>query len=667
MDYFISKQIISYTKLNKEKKIINNVNESKLILNKITNKIKLKDSELNLFTKRPITTNYIRPLTNNKNIIKNNNSKAINSNAKLINNIPLQSNKIDLIKEQKSLEKNFKKSITNISKSKLNSTKISSKNLRIIKKDTFQEEKTINITENSYNINNTKELIYKNDIHSFKLNKINKTIEFVPKVKEKNLADVLNSKLNSQKIKSPVDKINYFKDEIKIIIESFGCNEKDSFKQKTLNLTFNISNLFKLLNDLHNESKLYLYRNTFARLSFNLGSLKNQFLKQYLYYNLINYDSTGCLYEINTDDYIYKFVRNKFSFASASNNLNNSKVINKFMYDNMPYFIPINNNYKTNINMSDNSNNKYRKLNNSESLNPFSIENFFFKAVFKHDAENNVLVDNCIKLKKVNYMQIINLQQRYNIETKDLECLESLEFIIDKEWNDSDFCLNKIGENSYSLSKYIIGEYNFARDHLVADLRKLKNLGLHVCIEVNSDVIKEDEKNNYILDEKTRELFSLFLNKVYMNVIRGYREKNLEEESNIKLDLRISFYKYYKKEKNNKINNKNNNLIVNANKQILLFARHCFRELSPREKVALCLMRIRKKLVKKINNKDIDYNQDNINDYNNYNMNNFNKVSNKLYNKSYSLLHKNIILKVSEFIDFVKITKAKNIFKSLVK
>ena len=40
MDYFISKQIISYTKLNKEKKIINNVNESKLILNYKQNKVK---------------------------------------------------------------------------------------------------------------------------------------------------------------------------------------------------------------------------------------------------------------------------------------------------------------------------------------------------------------------------------------------------------------------------------------------------------------------------------------------------------------------------------------------------------------------------------------------------------------------------------------------------
>ena len=592
----------------------------------------------------------------------NSNQNAINLNLKQKHKLLINNKKINNILVSKSIKKANTININN----KIKSPKTSTNTLNSVNGYNLEDKNFTNITEYNTNLNNKKELVYTNEIHSFKLNKINKTLEFVPKIKEKNLSDVLNSKLNSQKIKSPEEKINYFKDEIKINIESFGSTEKDSFKQKSINITFNISNLFKLLNDLHNECKLYLYRNTFSKIWFNLGNVKNQFLIQILYYNLFAYDNVACIYEVITNDYAYKFIRNKFSFSNVGNNLNNSKVINKYMFDNIPYFIPINNG-KTCNSLWKTNNAKFRKLDNKDKLNSSSIENFFFKLIFKPDEAYNVLLNSSIKLKKLNYFQVISLEERYYIENKDLETLETIEFIVDKEWCEADFELSKIEENSIALSKYIIGEYLFAKDYLVADIRKLKNLGFHVCIEVNSESIREDDRGYFILNKNIKQLFSLFLNKVFMYIIRGYNEKNLEDSNNIKLDLRISFYKFIKIEKNNKLNSKIVSSIVNINKQIFLYARHCFKEITPREKTALCLMRIRKKLAKKLNNKEYEnklISETNTTDIINNENNNFN---NKLYNKGFSLLHKNIILKVSEFIDYVKIVEVNNIFKNISK
>jgi hypothetical protein len=474
-------------------------------------------------------------------------------------------------------------------------------------------------------------LIYSNDYHSFKLNKISKAIEFSSKIKEKDLCSVLKAK-KLNKNKTPEGKISYFNTEIKCLVESIGSTPNDSFKQSNFKLHFCKDNLYRLVSDIINACKPYRYRKTKVILEFNLGEIKDQFLVQFLCENLVKneYFKNGSeVIYIKTSFFTYYFMLPYCSYYIHDNNdynednkkhiLMNNMAKGRFMLYDMKYFIPIFNHDICDIgSLGSNSNTTTEcSLLNSLLKTPSSLRYI----------TNNINNQN---------ETIIDVYYNFN-----LKGVEYLEIVIDKVWKEKDFLPDAILANSNALTAYLLEELTYLSDNLQEELPCTKGVAFHICIKINPSIVQYQEKGH---SEKLKAI-KAFLNRLYMLLFNSLAK---DVERKLIVCLRVSIYYEQDKEKpDSKHLNLGNQSKMHLNKCLFLYTQESTCSSNPRQSIALVFLSIKKQVVSKVQSK----------------MEGKDKLS-KAYLRSLGLMHKNIITKVSQFFDYMKVSYCKEIYKA---
>lgn len=512
-------------------------------------------------------------------------------------------------------------------------------------------------------------LTYSNDYHSFKLNKINKAIEFSSKIKEKDLCSVLKGK-KLNKNKTPEGKISYFNTEIKCVVESIGSTPNDSFKQSNFKLHFCKDNLYRLVSDIINACKPYRYRKTKVILEFNLGEIKDQFLVQFLCENLVKneyFKSGSEVIYIKTSFFTYYFMLPYCSYYILDNNDYNddnkkSAIMNttkgRFMLYDMKYFIPVFNHDTCEISsvnsnsnsiaectlmnsllktpsslryINNNINNQNETIRNNSSNQGRSLYTIFSQI-------NRSLSKSYSKIEGASFIQIHKtIDVYYNFNLKGVEYLE---IVIDKVWREKDFLQDAILTNSNALSAYILEELKYLNDSLQEELPCVKGVAFHLCIKISPLIVKYKEKGHA---EKLKAM-KTFLNKLYMLIFNTLAK---EDERRLDICLRVSIYYEPEKEKTDKLLSTGNQAKMHLNKSMFLFCQESKCSSNPRESIALVFLSIKKQVVSKVQNKQEGKD----------------KLS-KAYLRSLGLMHKNIITKVAQFFDYMKVSYCKDIYKA---
>ena len=366
-----------------------------------------------------------------------NNDTSINGKSKRLNNVSnsnSQSLKNNIISEFTSLSKSLNKNFNN---SKFVS----------LKKNQFRP---ITATQNN---KNKKE--FSNLITCLETDGIYKEKKLFDK--EKNLCEILQPLAYKQK-KTPSERIDYFKNECKLLIECTGDNKNDNFRLLSNKFEFSKTNIKNIILEISKASKTFLYKYTNIQIDMTIKDNKYQFFIQYLYEKMLKlelcttgkqtfcflysdykiYSFIGCCLFSNFDDKnLFKNIL--YNLKICSRKALNESISNIKLESFLQFFIEEN------------------KVEVNNNLNPLAMN---IQSLINQNIINKLKQNK----KKVDYIKIIN--PNYCSEFFDIKKSSIIE--ISNCFTKYKTSFNK--ENSKKISEFIINETIFCESNFECTL-----------------------------------------------------------------------------------------------------------------------------------------------------------------------------------------------------